>query len=87
MKHSDRVTWLSNSSLRLTTTIVLTNVAYSSKIYYHTSFQGPNVSGANVNYSMTAMLVLLIAGNEVQKSYDLWWHDLHTKFHEDPSVD
>jgi hypothetical protein len=36
---------------------------------------------------MAAMLVLLIAGSyKVQKWGDFWWHDIHTKFHEDPSV-
>jgi hypothetical protein len=53
--------------------IFLTNVAYFLKIYYHISFQGPKINGANVTYSMAAMLVLLIAGSyKVQKWGDFW---------------
>jgi hypothetical protein len=46
----------------------LRNSAYSSKIYYHTLFQNPNVSGVHIapasQVYVFAMLLLLTVGNQ-----------------------
>jgi hypothetical protein len=65
-------------------------VLYFMKNYNLTSLYGPNASGASVNPTSqvfsSAMLVLLIVGSWIVRFKGRFqWHDVHTKFHPNPS--
>lgn len=61
------------------------------KLYYCTKYQNPELSASYVKLTpevrTVAMLILLMVGNwNVRRQGGMWWQDIHTKLHENPSV-